>query len=66
MKKFIDSISPKYEEIETDIDFSILTPYEMNSSLHILEYKYEINGQKYRTIKAINSDDYIVEIYINN
>ena len=64
MKKFLDSLAPQYKEIESDIDFSKHKSYETQSSLHIFEAKYEIDGQKYRTLQAIDSDVYSVEIYI--
>lgn len=54
MQKWIKKyFSENWNEIETDIDFTKYEPISTNSSLHVWEERYEIDGKKYRLLYEI-------------
>jgi len=57
MKEWVrDYFSEEWEQIETDIDFSKYKPTDISNSLHIIQYTYEIDGEKYHLSYPINSE----------
>ena len=56
-----------WKEVQTDIDFSKYKPFKTSNSLHIYEERYEIDGETYRLLYAIEYDeDPIVEILVRS
>jgi hypothetical protein len=64
MKKFKDN----WETIKTNIDFSKYEPIDITSSLHIIQYTYDIDNKKYHVSYPISdsSAEPIVEILITD
>jgi len=52
----LEYFSEVWEQIETDIDFSKYEPTDVSNSLHIVQYTYEIDGEKYHLSYPINSE----------
>lgn len=43
----------EWEEIECVIDFTKLEPISIDNSLHLIEERYEIDGEQYRLLYSI-------------
>ena len=57
-KKWIrDNFNEVWEEFETDIDFKKYEPIEITDSLHIIQYLYDIDGEKYRVSYPISDHE---------
>ena len=50
--------------VDIEIDFNLFTPFDVRSSLHLLEERYNIEGKVYRLLYAVGIDDIQVELLI--
>lgn len=66
MENYIKNIE-EWIEIETDIDFNNIEPFENSSSLHVIEYRYKVNNNIYRLLYSIEgSSEPVIQILKNN
>ena len=55
MKKWIsESFKDDWETINTDIDFNKHEPIDISSSLHVIQYTYNIDDNKYKVSYPID------------
>ena len=58
MKKWIlEYFKDEWVEINTEINFDQYEPIDISSSLHIIQYTYDINDNKYRLSYSIDDLD---------
>ena len=66
MKEWIEKyFKESWEDIQTNIDFSKYEPISTGGSLHIHKECYEIDGEKYRLLYAIGSNEPLIQILKN-
>ena len=66
MKEWIEKyFKESWEDVQTNIDFSKYEPISTGGSLHIHEECYEIDGEKYRLLYAIGSNEPLIQILKN-
>ncbi len=54
MKEWIEKyFKEEWEEVESDIDFTKLEPINTSNSLHLIEERYEVDGEQYRLLYSI-------------
>ena len=50
--------------VDIEIDFNQFTPFDVRTSLHILEERYRIDDKVYRVLYAVGTDKIQVELLI--
>jgi mRNA-degrading endonuclease RelE of RelBE toxin-antitoxin system len=53
-----------WKEVKTDIDFSKYEPIKTNSSLHVHEERYKIDGRTYRLLYPIDNTEPLIEVLL--
>jgi hypothetical protein len=52
-----NNFNEEWQEVKTDIDFNVLEPSRIRTSLHVYEERYEIDGEIYRLLYSVSSED---------
>ena len=60
----MQKINHEWTPVDIEIDFKSLKPFQVNSSLHILEERYNVDGKIYRLLYAVGMDSVKVELLI--